>query len=82
MEKSSFHIPPNVKALHICDREGDMYELYEKASEENRLFVICIVQNKLTLSGEKIKASASIGGMESEKPTKKRSGAFRKSQDI
>jgi hypothetical protein len=67
MESSEKHIPSGVKVIHICDRDGDMYELYEKASKEKRLFVIRILQNRVTVNSGKIidetKASAVIGSM-------------------
>ena len=67
MEASEKNISPEVKIIHICDRDGDMYELYEKASKENRLFVIRILQNRVTVDSGKIidetKAGAVIGSM-------------------
>ena len=72
MEESANYIPSGVKAIHICDREGDMYELFEKATKEDRVFVIRIVQNRTTVSGEliidEIKASAPIGSIEVKIP--------------
>jgi len=50
MSASAKNVPSGVKV----DREGDIYELYEKASKENQLFVIRIVQNRLTITGDKI----------------------------
>jgi hypothetical protein len=72
MESSSKNIASDVKVIHICDREGDMYELFEKASKEDRLFVIRIVQNRLTVSGGKIideiKLSPQLGSLEIKVP--------------
>ena len=72
MEESAKNIPTKVKVIHICDREGDMYELFEKAVKEDRLFVIRIVQNRTTVSGEKtideIKASVPVGSIEVQIP--------------
>ena len=33
MENIERSLPENIKAVHICDREGDMYELFCKAEE-------------------------------------------------
>jgi len=72
MTESEKNMPAGAKVIHICDREGDMYELYEKAAKEGKLFVIRIVQNRMTMSGEKIidgiKSSAPIGSMEVKIP--------------
>jgi hypothetical protein len=72
MEESEKNIPVGVKVIHICDREGDMYEFFEKASREDKLFVVRIVQNRTTISGEKIiediKSSSPIGSMEVKIP--------------
>ena len=72
MTESAKNIPDGVKVIHICDREGDMYELYEKAEKTGQSFVIRIVQNRVTLEGTKIadeiKASDSLGSMEVKIP--------------
>ena len=54
MEESNQNIPDKIKVINICDREGDMYELFEKAIIENRNFLIRIVQNRVTINNEKI----------------------------
>lgn len=68
MVNSSKEVSSGVKLVHICDREGDMYELFEKAEKTGQSFVIRIVQNRLTLEGTKIideiKKSSPIGSME------------------
>jgi hypothetical protein len=42
------------KIIHICDREGDMYELFCRALMNDWLFLIRIVQNRMTTENEKI----------------------------
>lgn len=72
MEQSSRAIPPEVKLIHVCDREGDMYELFEKGEKENKLFLVRIVQNRLTTTNEKIideiKTAVPIGSIETVIP--------------
>ena len=54
MEKSNAGIPESIKVINICDREGDMYELYEKAVLEGKSFLIRVTQNRYSLNNEKI----------------------------
>jgi len=72
MGASAKNIPEGIKVIHICDREGDMYELYELAEKSGQSFVIRIVQNRATISGEMIiegtKRSDSLGSMEVKIP--------------
>jgi hypothetical protein len=55
MERVSGSIPAGTKVLHICDREGDMYELFSKAVENGWFFLIRVIQNRLTVENEKIR---------------------------
>ena len=72
MENSSKKVSSSVKLIHICDRDGDMYELFEKAEKTGQSFVIRIVQNRVTVEGTKIsdevKKSNPIGNMEVKIP--------------
>jgi len=72
MENSSEKVSSRVKLIHICDRDGDMYELFEKAENTGQSFVIRIVQNRLTVDGKKmideVKKSSPIGSMEVKIP--------------
>jgi hypothetical protein len=54
METSCKNIPDDITVINVCDREGDMYELFEKAIVTERLFLIRIVQNRLTNENKKI----------------------------
>ena len=54
MGNSSKNIPCNIKVIHVCDREGDMYELYEKAASTGKSFLIRIVQNRPTMDNGRI----------------------------
>jgi len=76
MVNISEKVSSGVKLIHICDRDGDMYELYEKAAKEGLSFVIRIVQNRVTVEGAKIacevKKSCSIGSMDVKIPRNSR----------
>jgi hypothetical protein len=54
METVSEGIGEGTKVIHVCDREGDMYELFSKAVEKDRFFLIRVIQNRLTAGNEKI----------------------------
>lgn len=68
LEESNIGIPSDIKTINICDREGDIYELFNKAIDLDTTFLIRIVQNRLTTSNEKIideiKKEASVGSIE------------------
>jgi hypothetical protein len=54
-ERSDEGSPPDeIKVINICDREGDMYELFDKAEQNNRLFLIRIAQNRMTVENGRI----------------------------
>jgi hypothetical protein len=54
MEKSCRNIPNEQKVITVCDREGDMYELFDQAVQNNQLFLIRIIQNRMTVENERI----------------------------
>jgi hypothetical protein len=54
MENACSAIPESVKTVNVCDREGDMYELFEMAARSGRYFLIRIVQNRMTAGNERI----------------------------
>jgi hypothetical protein len=54
LEKSTAGIPEGVKVISVCDREGDMYELFAKAQSLNEPVLIRIVQNRMTAENKKI----------------------------
>ena len=63
METSTKDMPEGVKIIHICDREGDMYELFEKALKTSQSFLIRVVHNRMTMDNEKV-----IDAIKKEKP--------------
>jgi hypothetical protein len=48
MENVCRNIPEEIKVINVCDREGDLYEQFDNAVQNNRLFLIRIVQNRMT----------------------------------
>jgi hypothetical protein len=40
--------------ITVCDREGDMYELFAKAQSLNEPLLIRIVQNRMTIENKRI----------------------------
>jgi hypothetical protein len=54
METADLAIPEGTKVIHVCDREGDMYELFCKAIVNGWLFLIRVIQNRLTVENGKI----------------------------
>ena len=54
MENSSRDLPGGIKVIHVCDREGDMYELFEKAVVTDKSFLIRIIQNRPTLDSGRL----------------------------
>jgi hypothetical protein len=47
-------IPRGVRVITVCDREGDMYELFAKARDLKELVLIRIVQNRMTVGNKGI----------------------------
>jgi hypothetical protein len=54
LERSTRDIPEGIKVITVCDREGDMYELFAKAQLLNQPFLIRIVQNRMTVENKGI----------------------------
>jgi hypothetical protein len=54
MKKSIELVPPGIEAITICDREGDIYEIYEEAQELKSSYVIRVFQNRKTETDEKL----------------------------
>jgi hypothetical protein len=48
LEKSTADIPAGIRVITVCDREGDMYELFAKALSLGEALLIRIVQNRIT----------------------------------
>jgi hypothetical protein len=54
MENSGRDIPAAIKVLHVCDREGDIYELFDKAIQSGRSFLVRIAKNRMTVENAQI----------------------------
>jgi hypothetical protein len=54
LETSTAGLPEGVKAITVCDREGDMYELLDAAETGGHLFLIRIAQNRMTVDNRRI----------------------------
>jgi hypothetical protein len=52
--ESTAEMPNGIHIVTACDREGDMYELYDEAEREGRAFLIRIARNRKTVENEKI----------------------------
>jgi len=47
-------VPEGIHVVTVCDREGDMYELFDEADSKGQAFLIRIVQNRKTVENRKI----------------------------
>jgi hypothetical protein len=54
MENADCDIGDDIKILHVCDREGDNYELFDKALQSGRHFLIRIVHNRMAVENGQI----------------------------
>ena len=54
MDKSMNGFPDDIKTVTVCDREGDIYELFRKAQSEDKSYLIRLVQNRLTTEETKL----------------------------
>jgi hypothetical protein len=54
LERSTADIPEGVKVITVCDREGDMYELFAKAQTLKEPILIRIVQNRMTVGNKQV----------------------------
>jgi len=54
LEESTVDIPDDVSVVTICDREGDFYELYAKAKELGKDFIIRVIHDRNSEDNEKI----------------------------
>jgi hypothetical protein len=54
MERAGGDISDEIQVIHVCDREGDIYELFDAAIRSGRYFLIRIAENRLTVEHEKI----------------------------
>ena len=53
LEESTKEIPEEIRVITICDREGDFYELYAKAMELEKDFVIRVTHDRNAEDNEK-----------------------------
>jgi hypothetical protein len=54
LEAGTASLPEGVKVINVCDREGDMYELFDAAQTSGQLFLVRAAQNRMTLDNVKI----------------------------
>ncbi|MDR0553357.1 MAG: hypothetical protein LBG76_00960, partial [Treponema sp.] len=54
MERANRGIPETVKLIHVCDREGDIYELFDDAIRKGFYFLVRICENRITVENRKI----------------------------
>ena len=54
LETSTVGLPEGIKAITVCDREGDMYEMLDAAERGGHLFLIRVAQNRMTMDNRKI----------------------------
>jgi hypothetical protein len=54
LDESTLYIPEEVDIVTVCDREGDFYELYAKAQELGKNFVIRVTHDRNTESNDKV----------------------------
>jgi hypothetical protein len=54
LERSTADILRGVRVITVCDREGDMYELFAKAQDLKEPVLIRIVQNRMTVENKGI----------------------------
>lgn len=55
MEEARKEVGREITLIHVCDREGDIYELFDLAQKKEELFLVRIVQNRLTEDNNKLK---------------------------
>jgi hypothetical protein len=51
---SGVEVPEGVRVIQVCDREGDIYELFNEAEEEGAYFLIRVAQNRKTTDDKRI----------------------------
>jgi hypothetical protein len=52
--ESTDTLPAGIHVVTVCDREGDMYELFDEAQRNGQAFLIRIAQNRITVENQKI----------------------------
>ena len=54
VKESRVGISENIKLIHVCDREGDIYELFDLAEKEREVFLVRILHNRVTTDDKKL----------------------------
>lgn len=54
MKMSMNGLPDDIMGVTVCDREGDIYDLFAEAEAEGIKYLVRIVQNRLTYESEKL----------------------------
>jgi hypothetical protein len=71
-------LPEEIPVVTVCDREGDMYELFDEADRKGHAFLIRIVQNRKTVENKKImdeiRAKPCLGRVKTKIPRNSRAG--------
>ena len=79
LRESMKGIPLGAHIVNVCDREGDIYELIDEASNEGQRFLIRIVHNRKTVGNEKIldeiREKPCMGEVKTKVPRDSRRGA-------
>ena len=52
--ESTSNLPDGIHVVTVCDREGDMYALFDEADRWGQAFLIRIAQNRITTENHKI----------------------------
>ncbi|GHV83897.1 IS4 family transposase [Spirochaetia bacterium] len=52
IRRSNEGIPSNIKVINVCDREGDMYELFEEAEATGKIYLIRVKHNRRTANNK------------------------------
>jgi len=75
---STIGLPGEVHIVTVCDREGDMYELFDEADRTGQAFLIRIVQNRKTVENEKtldeVRSKPCMGRVKTRIPRNSRAG--------
>ena len=83
---STLAVPESVHVVTVCDREGDMYELFDEAITTCRSFLIRIVQNRKTVENTKIldeiRVKPSVGKIKATIPRDSRRGFKEREADL
>jgi len=54
MKEARAGISNSLKLIHVCDREGDIYEMFDLAKKEGEVFLVRVLHNRLTTDNKKV----------------------------